>query len=72
MIASFRHRVLFVGMHDRHLLGFRELTDTFGISKQNTRKHVAKPAFPQPVARLACGPVWDADEVARYLERRRR
>jgi hypothetical protein len=59
-------------MHGAHLLGFHELADTFGISKQNTRKHVAKPDFPLPVARLACGPVWSADDVAAYLERRRR
>ncbi|MGZ4370981.1 MAG: helix-turn-helix transcriptional regulator [Gaiellaceae bacterium] len=58
-------------MHGTHLLGFHELADTFGISKQNTRKHVAKPDFPQPVARLACGPVWSASDVATYLERRR-
>jgi len=58
-------------MHGTHLLGFHELADTFGISKQNTRKHVAKSEFPAPVARLACGPVWSADDVAAYLERRR-
>jgi predicted DNA-binding transcriptional regulator AlpA len=58
-------------MHSTHLLGFRELADTFGISKQNTRKHVGKPDFPQPVARLACGPVWAVRDVAAYLQRRR-
>jgi hypothetical protein len=58
-------------MHAVHLLGFHELADRLGMSKQNTRKHVARPEFPQPVARLACGPIWDEDAVARYLERRR-
>ena len=43
-----------------------------GISKQNTRKHVGKADFPPPVARLACGPVWSARDVATYLERRSR
>lgn len=55
-----------------HLLGFHELSATFGISKQNTRKRVARPDFPRPVARLACGPVWSARDVGRYLDRRRR
>jgi predicted DNA-binding transcriptional regulator AlpA len=59
-------------MHDAHLLGFHELAVTIGISKQCTRKRVAKPDFPQPVARLACGPIWSATDVAVYLERRRR
>ena len=59
-------------MHGGHLLGFHELTDTLGVSKQNARKHVAKPGFPRPPARLACGPIWDAGEVEAYLERRRR
>jgi predicted DNA-binding transcriptional regulator AlpA len=59
-------------MHGTHLLGFQELADTFGISKQNTRKHVRKPEFPRPIARLACGPVWAVEDVVAYLERRRR
>ncbi len=60
-------------MHGTHpLLGFRELADTLGVSKQNTRKHTLKPGFPAPLARLACGPVWSASDVAAYLERRRR
>lgn len=42
-----------VEMHDTHLLGFHELADTFGFSTQNTRKHVGRPGFPEPVARLA-------------------
>jgi predicted DNA-binding transcriptional regulator AlpA len=59
-------------MHDTHLLGFQELAATLAISKQNARKHLARPDFPPPVARLACGPVWSATDVAAYLERRLR
>ena len=62
--------VIFGWMHDGHLLGFSELADTFGISKQNTRKHLAKRDFPLPVTRLACGPVWSARDVIQYMERR--
>jgi hypothetical protein len=61
----------FVQMHGAHLLGFHELAAAIGISKQNTRKHVRKPDFPPPMARLACGPVWAEKDVAGYLEQRR-
>ena len=66
-------RLLFCGwMHAAHLLGFSELADTLGISKQNTRRHTARPESSAPVARLACGPVWSEDDVVAYLELRRR
>jgi hypothetical protein len=65
-------RAFFGWMHAVHLFGFSELAATLGISKQNTRRHTARPEFPAPVARLACGPVWSADDVLTYLEQHQR
>jgi hypothetical protein len=60
------------------LAGVHEAALILGISKASLadrRRHSGptcfqvKPEFPEPLAELMCGPVWDADELRRYRHR---
>lgn len=56
------------------LVGTAEVAGMLGISRQrvNELRSVGRnvePAFPQPVASLAAGPVWDAAAVTGFLRR---
>lgn len=56
------------------LAGVHEVAQFLGISKPALydRRVTADPAFPQPIATLRCGPIWDLDEVEAYESERRR
>lgn len=45
------------------LMGSAEIGSLFGISRQRVQQLVAKPDFPKPLADLAMGKVWSADDV---------
>ena len=42
----------------RHLVGVAEIAQIFGVSKQTAVKYSQRPDFPEPLDRLASGPVW--------------
>ena len=51
------------------LVGLAEMADLFGVTKQvlsNWRSR--KPTFPQPIAELKSGPVWNLDAVLAWAE----
>ena len=63
------------------VLGLAEVAETPGISKQalNLRRRCGPPRrygypaeFPTPLAELACGPVWLADEIEAYCDEEQR
>ena len=48
--------------------GVAEVTEHIGVSRQRFADLRARPDFPEPVADLASGPVWDMDEIKRWAE----
>jgi len=45
------------------LAGLAEVADLLGISKRSASRYTRRDDFPEPVARLSTGPVWDATAV---------
>jgi predicted DNA-binding transcriptional regulator AlpA len=56
-------------VRERRLAGFKEVTGLLGVSTRTATRYTSLPDFPKPVARLAMGPIWDADEVAEWGRR---
>ena len=52
-------------MPDR-LFGLAEIAAQFAVSKRTALSYSQRGDFPAPVARLAAGPVWDADLVEKW------
>lgn len=52
------------------LLGVYEIAELFGLSRPGASLRTREPDFPEPVARLRCGPVWTRDQVVEYARRR--
>lgn len=50
------------------LLGFAEIVELFGISKQRLTTLRKRPGFPEPIAVLRAGPIWTADSLGHFLE----
>lgn len=46
--------------------GAAEAADLLGVSRQRLADIRKQPAFPQPVADLKAGPVWDRAEIERF------
>ena len=53
------------------LAGLAEVAALLGVSKQRVNQLRKAPGFPEPVALLTCGPIWDAAEVRRWDEYRK-
>ena len=45
------------------LAGLAEAAELLGVNKRSASRYARRPDFPEPLARLASGPIWDADEV---------
>jgi hypothetical protein len=49
------------------LAGVQEAAEILGITKSSVYDRArTDPDFPQPLARLACGTIWDADALKAY------
>jgi predicted DNA-binding transcriptional regulator AlpA len=51
------------------LLGLTEISKLIGVSKRTASRYAAREDFPRPVAELAMGPVWLADDVEDWIGR---
>lgn len=49
------------------LAGLAEIAGLAGVSRQRAGQIAAHPDFPEPVQRLAMGPVWLEADVKRFL-----
>ncbi|MCW2900639.1 MAG: hypothetical protein JWO67_2904 [Streptosporangiaceae bacterium] len=47
--------------------GMTEVAEVLGLSRQRVAQLRARPDFPDPVAEIALGPIWDLDAVASWL-----
>ncbi len=54
------------------LLGLKEAAELLGISKGALRDRAvySDVPLPQPVAMLACGPIWTRDQIVDYARKR--
>ena len=50
-------------MDSPRLVGLAEVAELLNVSKRSASRYTHRPDFPEPVARLAAGPIWDAAEV---------
>lgn len=51
------------------LVGLAEIADMAGVSRQAVTNWTARhDSFPEPLARLAAGPVWKRNDIAAWLE----
>jgi hypothetical protein len=48
------------------LLGLREVADLLGLTREGIRLRRQSGDFAEPVAELACGPVWTRDALIEY------
>lgn len=54
------------------LVGVTEAADLLGWDRRRVATYVERGAFPDPVARLACGHIWRRDDVVAFGATRRR
>ncbi len=47
-------------------MGISEIAELLGVSRQRAHQLAASHGFPEPVARLAQGPVWETAEVEKW------
>lgn len=57
----------------RELVGLAEAAELLGLSKgalgeRRRRPGPRMPVFPEPLARLACGPIWERTQIERYRD----
>lgn len=50
-------------MRAPRLAGLAEAAEILGVSKRSAVQYAKRADFPEPLARLASGPVWDAAAV---------
>lgn len=50
------------------LLGVTELAEILKVTRQRAHTLASSPAFPDPIARLAAGPVWTKPSITHFLE----
>jgi hypothetical protein len=43
--------------------GLKQVADQLGISRSSVTARRKHSDFPKPLAELACGPIWDLDEI---------
>lgn len=51
------------------LIGLTEIAERYGVSKNTANGWVRKDNFPAPKHTLRMGPMWDKNEIDRYLQR---
>jgi predicted DNA-binding transcriptional regulator AlpA len=55
-----------------HLVGTSEIADMLGVSQQWVHKLAKRPGFPEPVARLRGGVIWERAAVQDWAEKTQR
>jgi predicted DNA-binding transcriptional regulator AlpA len=48
------------------LAGLTEVAELLHVSKRTASRYTERPDFPEPLQRLASGPIWSADEVSHW------
>jgi predicted DNA-binding transcriptional regulator AlpA len=51
---------------DIRLMGTSEIAKLLGVSRQRANQLAQREGFPEPIARLAAGPIWEAGAVEQW------
>ena len=54
-----------------HLVGASEIATLLGVTRQRVHQLSKEPGFPEPVAQLGLGSVWDTEDVQQWAEQHR-
>ena len=52
---------------NHHLMGVTEVAKRLGVSRQRVHQLRQSPEFPEPAATLAAGPIWESDDVEKWI-----
>jgi predicted DNA-binding transcriptional regulator AlpA len=52
------------------LAGLDEASEILGWSKQHIHSYISRGVFPQPIQRLASGPIWTREQIEQYKKER--
>jgi predicted DNA-binding transcriptional regulator AlpA len=50
------------------LAGLTEVAALLGVSKRTASRYAAREDFPQPIAHLAMGPIWNTADIERWAK----
>jgi hypothetical protein len=50
------------------LAGIAEIAEHFSLSRTAALYWISRPGFPDPVADLSCGRIWDLEQIAEWRE----
>ncbi|MNY85700.1 hypothetical protein D3C78_19000 [compost metagenome] len=54
-----------------NIVGTSEVAQLLNCNKPIIRNsHMRNPKFPRPIAKLACGPIWDKTEIEEFIKTR--
>ena len=53
------------------LVGTSEIADLLGVSRQRVHQLTARDDFPEPLARLQAGAIWDREAVLAWIRTHR-
>jgi hypothetical protein len=56
-------------MRAEDLMGFSEIADLLDVPKRTAARYAKRPDFPEPVRRLAAGPIWVRRDVERWANK---
>ena len=51
------------------LLGFAEIVKFLGVPERTAARYVKRPDFPEPIVKLAAGPIWNRRDVDRWAKK---
>lgn len=54
------------------LVGHKEVCDMLGWSKQQITVYISRGKFPEPIQRLASGPIWTKKQIEDFAELRKK
>ena len=60
-----------MGRHTYRVMGAQEVAIRLGVTRQRAYQLTREKGFPDPVAQLAMGKVWDAGDVEEWIRRHR-
>ena len=55
-----------------NIVGFHEVSEMLGVSKQRVHMLRMRGDFPEPISVLAATPIWDSSVIRQYDQTRRR
>lgn len=59
-----------LGVRDGELAGLAEVAELLEVTKRTALSYSRRPDFPEPLDRLAAGPVWRREDIEEWAARR--